>query len=502
MSDARGDELLNLIETPFPVMRSKPPGPAGLPVVGNAREYARDPFAFMEACAEAYGDVVRFDLGPMETFMVTDPAEIERVLVSEDRKFHKPTFQGDALGELLGEGLLLSEEAGWRSQRRLAQPAFAPARLAGLGGVMTDHVESMLDGWSDGAVLDVEAEMARVTVRIIVETMLGAELDESRTRTVRRNLEPLGRRFEPNPLRPLIPDWAPTRENREYEAAIETLENVLDDILAERRGTQYDAPDPASGGNRDRRGDERPNSDISDRRGDEQPMDLLSILLRAQDRNEQTDEQLRDEMMTMLLAGHDTTALTLTYTWYLLSEYPAVERRVHDELNAVVGNDAPTAETATELEFTDSVVREAMRLYPPVYGIFREPQVDVNLGGYRVPAGSAVLLPQWVVHRSSRFWDDPETFDPDRWERNADRPQFAYFPFGGGPRHCIGKGLSLLEAKLIVAGVGQRYRLHRVDDGPLNLRPSLTMHPADGMEMRLERRADAPERREETSGAS
>jgi cytochrome P450 len=449
-------------------MSAQPPGPTGLPLVGDAHRYSRDPFAFMETCANTYGDVVRFDLGPMETYMITDPAAIERVLVSEAHKYHKPTFQGDALGELLGEGLLLSEEATWRKQRKLAQPAFAPGRLRGLGQRMVEHTETLLADWADGQQRDVEIDMARVTVRIIVDAMLGAHLNDRQTAIVRENLEPLGRRFEPNPLRPLIPDWAPTRENREYDAAIDRLERILDEIVAERRGTQHDAVDPGAEG--------------------DQPMDLLSILLRAQERGEQTDQQIRDEMMTMLLAGHDTTALTLTYVWYLLAEHPDAEARFHDELDEVLGGDPPTAADVDDLAYTDRVIQEAMRLYPPVYAIFREPQVDVKLGGYRVPEGSAVLLPQWVVHRSPRFWDDPETFDPDRWEGDSDRPRFAYFPFGGGPRHCIGKSLSLLEATLILGTVGQRYRLERVDEGPLDLRPSLTVHPKDGMEMRLHRR--------------
>ncbi len=424
----------------------------------------------MEVCADTYGDVVQFDLGPTRTYMVTDPGEIERVLVSEDHKYHKPTFQGDALGELLGDGLLLSEEETWRHQRQLAQPAFAPGRLQELDERMVEHTETMLADWRDGQQRDVEVDMASVTVTIIVDAMLGAHLDDRRTRVVRENLEPLGRRFEPDPLRPLIPEWAPTRENREYQAAIDRLEGILDEIVAERRGTQYDAPDP--GADRD------------------QPMDLLSILLRAQDQGEQTDEQIRDEMMTMLLAGHDTTALALTYAWYLLAEHPGAASRFHAELDDVLGGATPTAETVQQLEYTDRVLQEALRLYPPVYAIFREPQVDVKLGGYRVPADSAVLLPQWIVHRSPRLWDDPETFDPDRWLEADDRPRFAYFPFGGGPRHCIGKSLSLLEAKLILATVGQRYHLDRVGEGPLELRPSLTLHPKDGMEMRLHRRDD------------
>jgi cytochrome P450 len=449
-------------------MSAQPPGPTGLPIVGDAYRYARDPFEFMQRCAETYGDIVQFDLGPVKTYMVTDPGEIERILVSDDHKYHKPTFQGDALGELLGDGLLLSEEATWRKQRQIAQPAFAPGRLWGLDEQMVDHTERMLEEWADGQQRDVEIDMARVTVQIIVDAMLGANLDDQRAQVVRENLEPLGRRFEPDPLRPLIPDWAPTQENREYEAAIERLEGILEDIVETRRGTEHDAPDPGADG--------------------DQPMDLLSLLLRAQQQGEQSDKQIRDEMMTMLLAGHDTTALTLTYAWYLLAEHPEVEARFHAELDEVLDGETPTAAAVEDLEYTERVIQETMRLYPPVYAIFREPQVDVRLGDYRIPAGSAVLLPQWVVHRSPRFWDDPETFDPDRWAETSERERFSYFPFGGGPRHCIGKSLSLLEATLILGTVGQRYSLERVGEGPLDLRPSLTMHPENGMEMRLHRR--------------
>jgi cytochrome P450 len=216
-------------------------------------------------------------------------------------------------------------------------------------------------------------------------------------------------------------------------------------------------------------------------------MDLLSILLRARDRGEQSDENLRDEMVTMLLAGHDTTALTLTYTWYLLSEHPEVESRLHDELDSLLGGERPTFADVRGMEYTEAVLNEAMRLYPPVYTIFREPQVDVRLGGYRIPAGSAVMLPQWAVHRSERYWDSPLEFDPDRWldERADDRPRFAFFPFGGGPRFCIGKQLSLLEARLILGTVCQQYRLEYQGDEPFDLRGSLTMHPRQAMSMRV-----------------
>jgi cytochrome P450 len=337
-------------------------------------------------------------------------------------------------------------------------------RLTGLDRMMTGYTEEMLVDWHDGDVRDVEVEMARLTVKIIVDAMFGARIDDERTLAVQEHLEPLGRRFEPNPFRFVVPDWVPTRENREYREAIDVLETVIDELVAERRGTES--------------GD-----------GDE-PMDLLSILLRAKARGEQTDRQLRDELMTMLLAGHDTTALTLTYTWYLLSEHPDAKRQVHEELDRLLDGRPPTAADARQMEYVDRVLQEAMRLYPPVYMMFRQPRTDVRIGGYRIPEGAAVMLPQWVVHRSSRWYDDPGTFDPDRWtpDRRSARPRYAYFPFGAGPRHCIGKQFSLLEAKLILGTVAQRFSLDRVEEGPLALRGSLTMHPKDGMTMRLNAR--------------
>jgi cytochrome P450 len=443
-------------------MSTEPPGPKGVPVIGNSGQYAKDPFEFITAVEEAYGDIAHFELGPIDTYMITNPADIERVLVTDDAKYRKPKFQDDAIGDLLGEGLLMSEGETWRKQRELAQPSFLMSRLSALSDLMVDYTAEMLADWEDGGVVNVHLEMARLTVKIIVEAMFGATIDDERVRVVQENLEPLGSRFEPNPFRFAIPDWAPTRENREYRKALSTIEEVVWDLIDEREGTQY--------------GD-----------GEEKPMDLLSVLLRARDRGEQTDENLRDEMVTMLLAGHDTTALTLTYTWYLLSQHRDVEERVHAELDGLLGGERPTFGDVRAMEYTEAVLNEAMRLYPPVYTIFREPQVDVRLGGYRVPEGSAVMLSQWAVHRSPRYWDAPLTFDPDRWldERADKRHRFAYFPFGAGPRFCIGKQLSMLEARLILGTVCQEYRLEYLRDEPFDLRGSLTMHPRQPIEMRV-----------------
>jgi cytochrome P450 len=448
-----------------PQSRSRPPGPRGDPVFGNSRQYARDPFGFLTACESAYGDVVSVDFGPLEAYVLTNPADIERVLVGDHERYRKPEFQADELGRLLGDGLLLSDGETWRKQRDLATPAFDMSRVAGIADTMTRHAEAAVGAWSPGDDLDVESEMARLTVRIIADAMLGIDLSEARLGTIQETLDPLGERFEPDPVRFVTPDWVPTRGNRAFEDAVERLDGVVGDIIAERRGTEGHASD------------------------DDPPMDLLSILLRAQNRGEQTDDQLRDEVMTMLLAGHDTTALTLTYACYLLAEHPTAADRVHAELDAVLDG-SPTFADVRSLTYLDRVLQETMRLYPPVYAMFREPLVDVKLGGYRIPAGAAVMCPQWAVHRSPRWWDEPERFDPDRWgrDRAADRPRFAHFPFGGGPRHCIGKQFSLLEAKLVLAVIWRDYRLDYRGDGDLDLQGSLTMHPENGMPMRVAER--------------
>ncbi|MFC7133495.1 MULTISPECIES: cytochrome P450 [Salinibaculum] len=443
-------------------MKASPPGPRGEPLFGSSRKYAKDPFRFLSACERSYGDIVTFELGSLQTYLLTNPADIQTVLLDPDT-YRKPAFQNDALGDLLGEGLLLSEGETWEKQRELANPAFAMGRLANFADRIVDHADAMLAGWHDGREVDVEREMTTVTLDVIADLMLGVDLDANVVETVRESLDPLGSRFEPDPISFATPNWVPMPGDREYNRALATLEGVIDDIVAERRGSEGD---------------------------DDGPMDMLSILLRAQERGEQSDQQLRDEVMTMLLAGHDTTALTLTYTWYLLSEHPTAREKVHEEIADVVGDGRPTMDDVREFEYVEWVVDEAMRLYPPVYTLFREPTEDVQLSGYDISEGSALMLSQWAVHRSPRWWDDPDSFRPERWQREqtSERPSFAYFPFGGGPRHCIGKHLAKLEAQLIIARTASQFELETNRPGRLEFRPSLTMHPKDGMPMTVHER--------------
>jgi len=440
-------------------MRTQPPGPNGLPVVGNVYHYARDPFRFMESCRRAYGDVVALDMGGRDAFMLTHPDDIRQVLVEEPEKYGKAEFRDDAVDRLLGEGMLLSEGDVWRQQRELAQPAFGMDRLGEMGDLMTDRTESLLAGWESGDVVDVHGTMATVTVQIITEVMFDAELSDERAQRLREALEPVGDRFEPDPRRVFVPDWVPTRENRTYDDAVATLDDVVEAFVTERRQRGYADDD-----------------------------DLLAILLRATDDGRIDDGRLRDELVTMLLAGHDTTALALTYTWYLLDRHPDARERLHAELDSVLDGATPTVSDLPKLDYTERLLQESMRLYPPVYSLFRQPKLDVRVDDYRIPAGSILFLPQWVVHRDPRWWDDPETFDPDRWTGGTDRPQLAYFPFGAGPRRCIGKHLSMMEGQLILATIAQQYELDRVADGSLDLRGSITMHPREPVDVELRER--------------
>lgn len=442
-------------------MHASPPGPKGEPLFGSGRQYADDPLRFLTGVERAYNGIAAFDMGPLETYLITEPSAIESILVSDAGRYRKPDFQSDTLGDLLGEGLLLSEGESWRSQRQLANPAFAMGRLASFDDRIAGHTDRLLAEWTAGETRDVEREMTRVTIDVIADLMLGTELDDRQLGKLRENLEPIGRQFEPDPFQFALPPWVPMPGDRAYQSAVSAVDEVVEEIIAQRRGTEG---------------------------GEDAPMDLLSILLRAQNRGEQSAKQLRDEVVTMLLAGHDTTALTLTYTWYLLSKHPEKRARLHEEVDELDG--PPTMDDVSEFEYVEWTINEAMRLYPPVYTLFREPEQDVELLGYEIPAGSTLMLPQWAVHRSPSHWDDPETFRPERWapEHRGDRPRFAYFPFGGGPRHCIGKNLAKLEAKIIVAIVARQFELSHAGSEPLDLRPTLTLHPSDGMEMTVRER--------------
>ena len=451
-------------------MRQQPPGPPEPPVVGSTFDYARDPFRFLDAVRRAYRDVATFQLGPLDTYVLMNPDDVATVLMNDEAEFRKADFQDDALTGLLGDGLLLSTGEYWQRQRAIAQPAFNMGRIAGLVDTMGEKTERAMDDLPVGEPFDVQLPLARLTVDVIVNAMFGLDPDEETVFAVQDSLEPLGARFEPDPIRFLTPAWLPTRGNREYDEALETLEGIVDDLVERRREGATE----------------------SERAGGHAGEDFLSRLLRAEAAGDQTAEQVRNEMTTMLLAGHDTTALTLTYAFHQLGQRPDVLARLREEVDAVLDpGERPGMSDLRELEYTERVLKETMRVLPPVYALFRQPNVDVRLSGYRVPADSLLMVPQWVLHRHPGYWTEPERFDPERWtpERVRERHPYAYFPFGAGPRACIGRQFSLVEAKVILSVLLRRFSPELVSDADLDLRPSLTMHPRDPVEVVLRERA-------------
>jgi cytochrome P450 len=438
------------------------PGPRGRWPLGTLGDFQRDQLGFYVDCAR-YGDVVATRLGPRRALLFYHPDAIEEVLVTRSRDFVKsPGVK--LLRPLLGEGLLLSEHDFWLRQRRLVQPAFHRQRVAGYGDVMSAYAERHLADWKEGEVRDVHAEMMSLTQAIVAKTLFDAEVSDEAHEVgdaTRVLMQDFGARI--GSLLQLLPTWLPTPGNLKVRRAIARLDRVVYRIIAARRG---------NGGDRG---------------------DLLSILLDAQDADDgtrMTDRQVRDEVMTLFMAGHETTAVALSWTWYLLAQHPEVDARLAEELRTVLGPRAPTAADLPRLRYTEAVVSEAMRLYPPAYAMGRMSAVPTEIAGHALAAGVVVILPTFVVQRDPRWFDEPEAFRPERWEdeRTRRNPRYAYFPFGGGPRQCIGNGFATMEACLILAAIAQRFRLALEPGQRVTPTPYVTLRPEPGIRMRLSRR--------------
>lgn len=438
----------------------RPPGPPGRPLLGNASRAGEDLLAFLTENARTYGDVVYFEVVNEPFYQFNHPDAIEQVLVEDNQRFEKGRLNREVLDPVVGSGLFTSEGETWRTQRHRIEPAFHPDRIAEYAEVMTACTADMLDGWADGDRVDVHESMMGLTLEIVARTLLGVDL--------RRDIEAIGRHLDvvlgyiDSTANLLLPDWAPTPGKRRYRRAIAGLEAIVDRVIEERQA-------------------------------DPDGTDVVSRLLAAgPDGGEPVrPRQLRDEVMTFLIAGHETTAVTLTYAWYLLATHPRVERRLVEELDSVLDGAPPTATDATELSATDQVLTETLRLYPPANRIHREPVGDVVLGGHEVPAGATVVLPQWVVHRDPRWYPDPLAFHPDRWTDafRADLPRLAYFPFGAGPRRCIGDRFARLEATLVLATVLQDHRLELRPETSFEVEAAVTTRPAAPVWMTVNERA-------------
>ena len=419
-----------------------------------------NPLVFFSRLARDYGDVASIRVVNFRTIFINHPDAIEEVLVTHARRYIKGRVLR-ANRHVFGEGLLTSEGDFWLRQRRLAQPAFHRARIASYASTMVEYAQRMLENWRDGEQRDAHQEMMRLTLQIVAKTLFDASVAGD-AQDVGKSLElllELGANFRRTLF---IPHWVPTPTNLRIKREIAYIESILYRIIAERRASGRDTGD------------------------------LLSMLLHAQDEDgsRMTDKQLRDETITLFLAGHETTASTLSWTWWLLAQNPRVEAKLHAELDAVLCGRAPTLDDLSNLTYTNNVVNESLRLYPPAWGLARIAIEDHELCGYPVKKGMGVAMAQWVVHRDPRWYDAPEQFRPERWEGDLLKriPRFAYFPFGGGPRQCIGYAFAQMEAALILATIARKFRLSLVPDHPVVPLASITLRPRHGVRVVLESR--------------
>ena len=441
-----------------------PPGPRSRYPGAHLLAFRRDALGFLTRVAREYGDIAHGTLGRTHLYLLNHPDYVKDVLVTSHRRFTGLAFE--AVKSITGEGLLSAQGEVHRQHRRLMQPAFHHDRLLAYGATMVQHARRWCDGQRDGAKMALRGEMRRLTLGIVGETMFGAT-DGTAADDVRGFIDAGAALF--GPLTLFLPfarhmERLPLPSARRFVAARERLDTRVYRMLCERRAHGMD-------------------------RGD-----LLSMLLLAQDEEGDgqglTDRQIRDEVVTIFLAGHETTASALTWSWDLLAQHPEAERRLHAELDAVLGDRPPPPNDLPQLPYANGVFAEALRLYPTAAMIFRRALEDHAVGGYVIPKGGVVMLSQYVMHRDPRFYPDPDVFDPDRWapEVRAGRPRYCYFPFGGGPRVCIGEGFASMEGVLVLATVAQRWRLRLPAGAPPRRDPRLGTRPSDELRVRLERR--------------
>jgi cytochrome P450 len=432
-------------------------------VFGSVFEPRGDSIGYLTRCAREFGDIVFFRFLGVPACFVNRPDYIESVLVTQNNNFVK-SKDYRAMRRVLGNGLLLSEGEFWRRQRKLIQPAFHQERIATYADIMTDHAQRMLSSWSDGQTLDIHEAMMHLTLGIVAKTLFDADVSHEAEDVDAALSILMGKFLRQAGLALLLPAWVPLPTSRLLKRAVGRLDKVIYGIIEQRR---------ASG---------------------QMSGDLLSVFLQAHDDEGvgMTDRQLHDEIMTLFLAGHETTANVLSWTWFLLGLNPEVEEKLIEELRRVLGGRVPTPADLPQLVYTDMVLRESMRLYPPVWVIGRRALAPFRLGEYELPADTNMLISQLILHRDARYFPEPLQFNPDRWSPSDPRavslPRFAYFPFGGGPRVCIGAGFAMMEAVLLLATIAQQFRIQIAPGQKVKMQPTVTLRPRNGIPVTLKRR--------------
>lgn len=430
----------------------------GHPILGNLPAYRSDPLNFGRRVAAEYGDVVRLRVFNRKLFLVAHPDHIHKILVTEAAKFNKSPVYRIFLGRALGEGLLTSDGAKWRRQRKLAQPAFHHGRIASYAETMVAYAESTSEGWHTGETLRVHEEMSRLTLQIVARTLFSTDIRAQADRIGDALTELLEAVTEATMQPVFLPAWVPTPNNRRIRAGVKELDSIIYPLIRARRESGEDTGD------------------------------LLSMLLLAKDERGQgmSDKELRDEAVTIVLAGHETTANALTWTWYLLAQHPESEAKLHAELDEVLAGEQPTLAHVKRLPYTESVVKETMRLYPPIPEFGRQATSEVQLGEHVIPEGSIIIVPVYAMHHDPRWFEEPDAFRPERF-LSADKtlPKLAYLPFGGGPRVCIGNAFAQLEATLLLATLAQRFRLSLGPQRSVTPEATLTLRPREGLTMNV-----------------
>jgi cytochrome P450 len=446
-------------------MIASPPLRKGLPFLGVLPQFRKNPPVFLETTARDHGDLVHFRLGPQDIYLVSNPEWIKDVLITHQTNFTKSRFLERAK-ILLGEGLLTSEGEFHRLQRRLVQPAFHRDRLIGYASAMVETTAQTREDWTDGAQLDMSREMMRLTLGVVAKTLFNADVS-SDADEIGNALTQVMVLFD-MVLMPFS-EWIeklPLPSVRRFEKARDFLDKTIYGIIAERRASKEDKGD------------------------------LLSMLLLAQDEDGgagMSDKQIRDEALTLFLAGHETTANALMWAWYLLSKNPLAAQKFYDEVDSVLQGRLPTFDDLPRLKYTEGVFAESMRLYPPAWVIGRRAIADYPIAQYTIPAKSIIMLSPWVVHRDARWFPEPGQFLPERWAFQDDtRPKFSYFPFGGGMRVCIGERFAWMEGVLLLATVAQQWRFKLVPGHPVATAALITLRAKHGMKMVAERRPANP----------
>ena len=427
----------------------------GLPLAKAFWEFGRTPLKFSLKCAKEYEDIVALNIGSAQFYLFNHPSLIEEVLSKHQNSVKDDGYR--ALQDVFGNGLLLSHGNSWKYHRRLMQSAFNRDRYAAYAERVVAETELMLQNWQLAEIRDVHQEMSCLTAKIIVRAMFGVDATETAREIVWAVDKIMQQYADRAETFYLLPTWLPTRENRQANRAKKRLNEIVYGIVKQRRQQTKD--------------------------------DVLSTMLNARDEagNRLSSKELRDEVMTLLLAGYDTTANALTWTLMLLAQNPEAEAKLITEVTSVLAGRSPAIDDIPQLPYTEMVIKESMRLYPPAWILSRELICDCKIGGYDFSRGTVVYFSQWAVHRSARFFPDPEHFDPDRWANNLEQrlPRCAYFPFGAGARVCIGKAFSMMETTLILAMVVQKFRLTLVSDNAIELLPSFTLRPKYGLKMKI-----------------